>query len=96
MKKHEEEQNQLDPQKFQLGTWPDLQHMAEVGGCKCCGRKFSQDIPMEIASKCHPGYPLWVQYWDGMLYIKCSACESPVIKIEVSRSLLAQSVQPTT
>jgi hypothetical protein len=87
-----DEKTKLEPEKYQLIPWADLEHMSEIGGCKCCGQKFSKGMPMEIASKCHPGNPTWVSYWDGVLYFKCAVCESPVCRIEVSCNLLAKGM----
>lgn len=76
-----------DHEDYELITWPNLESMCQAG-CPCCNEKHSKENPLEFASKCHPGEPTWVQYWDGFIYIRCSVCEKPIGKIEVSRSLL--------
>lgn len=82
--------NKSDYDKMPV-SWPDLEEMSSRG-CACqspeCDKKFTETNPMEMAVHCHKGYPLWVSYWDGWLYLRCSKCDKPVCRVPVGRSLL--------
>lgn len=71
--------------------WPELEKLTREG-CQCgdsgCDKRFTEENPMELAVKCHRGAPLVVSYWDGWLYFRCSVCDEPVVKIEVSKRLI--------
>lgn len=76
--------------KMEAG-WPELDRLSRLG-CECgksgCEGPFTEENPMEMAVKCHVGSPVVVTYWDGWLYLSCSKCDKPVVKVPVSRSLL--------
>jgi hypothetical protein len=56
-------------------------------GCDCgCGRAISADNPLSIAARCHFPTACTVEYWQGVLTVRCVRCGALVVKIAVKNS----------
>ena len=63
-----------------------IKHKEDLDNLKCpCGRVSCED-PVYLHAACHIKAGTWARYFDGVLTIVCSVCESPVIEIAVAEN----------
>jgi hypothetical protein len=49
-----------------------------------CGRPGRED-PLFIHSQCHIKWPTWLDYFDGILTLRCSKCNREILQITVAK-----------
>lgn len=60
-------------------------YQEDMANMQCpCGKPGCED-PLYIHGKCHMTAPAWVKYFDGVLTVECSVCETQIAQFAVAK-----------